>query len=262
MNRILLIGLVFALFGSAGTPPQDPSSYDSRRAADVTRCKGIDSSAYQTGLFMNPDGYRSFYLRSQCFQETAIRYRDDRLCSNVRRRYALTSSSWGYSASRCRALVKEGRTADDKVVDDLKARYARGHLTLRDFELKLNGNGRDFDVLPAFSGGPGAGYSMTIDAIPPRGAPVLIFRNGYFLDATSIMNIYVRREDARQRFPALPQEGPQRLRVTITLSMPVGNNDAVWNDAFIERAFPARERSQAITKDVVIPPMRPPRTPR
>lgn len=233
--------------------------YDERRALDVKRCEGIDPSAYQTGLGMNPDGYRSFYLRSQCFQETAVRYRDGRLCANVRRRYALTSSSWGYSASRCRALVEDGRAADRKVVDDLKARYARGHLVLRDFELKLNGNGRDFDVLPTLSGGPGAGYALTVEALRSGGAPVVIFRNGYFLDSTSMMRLYVRREDVLQKFPALAADRPQRLRMTITLSMPLGNNDAVWSDAFVEGAFPARERSQAITKDVAIPPILPPR---
>lgn len=42
------------------------NDYEELKAAASQRCSAIDASAYQTGLLFNPDGYRSFYLRSQC----------------------------------------------------------------------------------------------------------------------------------------------------------------------------------------------------
>jgi len=51
-----------------GWPPTPAAasggSYDDMRSAAVKRCEAIDPSQYQTALFFNPDGYRSYYVRS------------------------------------------------------------------------------------------------------------------------------------------------------------------------------------------------------
>src|SRR3569832_2506943 len=87
------------------------SDYDQRRAAALTECANISWSEHQTGLIMNPDGYRSYYVRSQCLQNSAVHFRDASLCSEVRRRWSIFSS-WGISTSNCRKLVAEKINSD------------------------------------------------------------------------------------------------------------------------------------------------------
>src|SRR4026208_1150783 len=79
------------------TVQSPPSSYDTAKTAAVKTCDAIDANEYQTGLALNPDGYRSYYRPSQCFQTTAVQFRDRTLCDRVRQRRALLSSSGGYS---------------------------------------------------------------------------------------------------------------------------------------------------------------------
>src|SRR5689334_14486427 len=72
-------------------------TYDAARAAAVKACEAISAKDYQSGLAFNPDGYRSYYVRSECLQRTAIQFRDLALCDGVTQRRALLWSSWGYS---------------------------------------------------------------------------------------------------------------------------------------------------------------------
>jgi hypothetical protein len=80
-------------------------TYDAARGAAIRTCDAIDAGEYQTGLAFNPDGYRSFYVRSECLQKAAVHFRDLAVCDRVRQRRALFSSSWGYSPANCRTLV-------------------------------------------------------------------------------------------------------------------------------------------------------------
>src|SRR5262245_61685903 len=88
------------------------ASYDELRSAAVSRCTMIDPAEYQSGLAFNPEGYRSYYVRSNCFQNAAAQFRDESLCTHVKQRHSLLFSSWGYSAERCRQLVDEAAAAD------------------------------------------------------------------------------------------------------------------------------------------------------
>ena len=71
-------------------------SYAELKSAAVKQCQAIDPAEYQTGLGSNPEGYRSYYVRSACFQQVAAEFRDEALCAEVRRG-SLLSSSWAYS---------------------------------------------------------------------------------------------------------------------------------------------------------------------
>src|SRR5262245_25060379 len=97
-----------------------PPTYDTARAGALKACEAIDANQYQSGLAFNPDGYRSYYLRSQCLQQTAEQFRDLSLCDRVRQRRSLLSSSWGYSPGNCRTLVKHAVEADRKEIEDIK----------------------------------------------------------------------------------------------------------------------------------------------
>ena len=111
--------------------------YADARSKAVTACEAINPSQSQSGLIFNPDGYRSFYVRSKCFQEAAIEFRDRMLCAQVRERRSLLSSSWGYSAGRCRQLVAQGTATDRASLEAIKTAYVAGGILLRDFRVRF-----------------------------------------------------------------------------------------------------------------------------
>jgi hypothetical protein len=226
--------------------------YVEQRAAAVKRCEATDPAEYRTGLALNPDGYRSFYVRSACFQDAAVRFRDESLCAQVRQRWSLFSSSWGYSGSRCRNLVEEAVAGDRAYLEAERSRYRQGAVRLRDFRIERNGNGRDFDIVPAFEPGWAHGYRLRFEiAETAAGGSVLLDSSGYYLKGDDTIRAFVRQADIRQRFPAFELGRRYRVRATLTLSVATGRMGGVWSDAFVERVFPAAERSQTLLKDFV-----------
>ena len=228
------------------------ASYDELRLAAVKRCEAIDPAAYQSGLLFNPDGYRSYYVTSECFQRIAVEFRDETLCAQVRRRYSLFSSSWGYSQAQCSKRVREGIAADEKVLAEIKQRYQQGAVRLREFRLERNGNGRDFDIIPAFTGEYAHGYVLRLEILQPGAGQeaVLLHSSGYYVDGNSNLRVFLRREQIRQRFPGLGLGQPYTMRATLILDIGAGGQGGRWSDAFIERVFPARERSQSLDREV------------
>ena len=140
----ILVGLSCSVAAISG------ATYDELRAAAVKACQAIDPSQSRSGLFGNPDGYRSYYVQSECFQRAAVEFRDPALCSLVKRRLSFFSSSWGYSPPNCLKLVAEGVAADRAAIEDIKRKYLQAPVRLHDFRLERNGNGRDFDIIPVF----------------------------------------------------------------------------------------------------------------
>jgi hypothetical protein len=246
--RPAILALVALLIDVAEARAVD---YAELRARAVKACEAIDPSDSQSGLMFNPDGYRSYYVRSQCFQEAAIQFRDAALCGQVRQRWSLFSSSWGYTASRCRQLVTEGMARDRTELEAMKRAYAAGGMQLRDFRIVRNGNGRDFDIIPSFTGTYATGYTLTFEIVPGGSGPaILLHRMGYHVDEKSNMNFYVRQADIRQRFPGFSLNGTYIVRGTVTFDMGFGGQPGYWSPEFIERVFPARERSQSITREI------------
>lgn len=246
--RRAVLALIALLIGVAEARAVD---YAELRTRAIKACEAIDPSESQSGLLFNPDGYRSFYMRSKCFQEAAIQFRDATLCGQVRRRWSLFSSSWGYTADRCRQLVAEGTVRDRAALEEMKRAYVAGGMKMRDFRIVRNGNGRDFDILPAFAGTHATGYMLAFEILPDGSGPaILLHRLGYYVDEKSNLNIYVRQADIRQRFPAFSLNRSYTVRGTVTFDMGFGGQPGYWSPEFIERVFPLRERSQSITRAV------------
>lgn len=245
--------LIFAaLAGSLVEPGAAAGSgYVEMRAAAVKRCEAVDPAEYQTGLMLNPDGYRSYYVRSACFQRAAVEFRDASLCTQVKQRRSLFSSSWGYSRKHCRQLVVESVAADRKDFEEEKNRYRQGAVRLRDFRIERNGNGRDFDIVPAFEAGYAHGYMLRFEIVEGAAiGEVLLDSSGFYLSGNDNIRVFVRQADIRQRFSDFELGRPYRVRGTLTLSVATGRAGGRWSDAFVERVFPAAERSQAVVKDV------------
>ena len=60
------------------------SDYQNLLDQALANCEEIDSHNYQTGLWLNPDGYRSYYEKSACIQRAAIAFRAPSLCNKVK----------------------------------------------------------------------------------------------------------------------------------------------------------------------------------
>ena len=106
-------------------------TYDTAKAAAVKTCEGIDANESRSGLAFNPDGYRSYYVRSECLQKTSVQFRGPVLCDRVRQRRALLSSSWGYSPGNCRTLVGQAIDADRKEIPEIRREYVSRSMVLR-----------------------------------------------------------------------------------------------------------------------------------
>ena len=235
----------------AGPAVADGSRYAEMRGDAVKRCAAIDPSEYRSGLLFNPDGYRSLYVRSACFQDAAVSFRDDTLCAHVKQRRSLFSSSWGYSRRRCKKLVAEGEAADREALLQKKTRYERGAVTLRDFRIERNGNGRDFDIIPAFDPGEPGAYVLRFEIIETGVAmgSVLLDSSGFHLDGDDDIRIFVRQSDIKSRFGSFETGRIYRVRATLTLDVGNGGQGGWWSDAFIERVFPVGERTRALVGD-------------
>jgi len=243
MGGLLVAACVFATSNALAF------DYGDAHSKAVKTCEAIDASRSQSGLLFNPAGYRSYYERSKCFQEAAIQFRDRALCDQVRERRSLFSSSWGYTAARCRQLVADGVGADRAALETLKGGYAAGGIALSDVRIERNGNGRDFDIIPAFTGTFAHGYTLTFEIVTPSG-PALLHAAGYHLDATSRLRLYVRQSEIRERFPSFALDRTYSVRATVLLDVGFGGQAGYWSPAFVESVFPVRERSQSITRQI------------
>lgn len=131
----------------------------------MKKCEAVDPSECQSGLAFNPDGLRSYYARSECFQEAAKLFRDESLCEQVKERWSLLWSSWGYSKKQCLKVVAEGAAKDRKILDEMKSRQLAGGVKLRDFSIERNGNRRDFDIVPSFDRGEAHHYTLRVEIL-------------------------------------------------------------------------------------------------
>jgi hypothetical protein len=230
--------------------PQD-NNYDKLRAAALGKCQTVDAGEYQTGLFFNPEGYRSYFARSLCYQQAAAMFRDIALCASVKQRRALFSSSWGYSKSNCRKLIAEGIEKDGEALDRMKSRYEEGHVQLAGFHIERNGNGRDIDIIPEFSGAGEHAYELRFELLreDPAAPAVLLDVSGFYLTgAADNIRIYVRTSDIRRRFPGFALDRRWPVRATLVYSVGTGSQNGRWSPAFIERRFPVTARTQTLIR--------------
>ncbi len=216
---------------------------------EVGKCAEIKPGAYRSGLIMNPDGYRSYYERSACFQGLAVRLRDIALCDQVRRRWSLFGSSWGYSRKNCEKLVEEGLAKDRAHVAELRQKYNSGPVRLTDFRVVQNGNGRDYDIIPKFSAGLAHGYHLEF-RIVHEGNRFLLSESGFHLDGRNNIRMFEYRKDIEQRFPAFQPGSSYVVEGKLTLSIGTGNLGGRWSPEFITTEFPASVRSQKVTRRV------------
>jgi hypothetical protein len=223
------------------------NNYASLMSAATQHCEKIDPNESQSGLIFNPDGYRSYYAQSECFQNAAVQYRNISLCDRVRRRRSLFFSSWGISAAQCRKLVTEGIAADRAELQKEKQAANANPIRMRTFRIERNGNGRDYDIVPVFSDGSAHGYRLVYEILRAGQQPIMLQSNGYYVDPNANLRLFVRQADIRSRFPGFQPGSTYNVRATMIFSIGMGGPSGYWSDEFVESIFPLRERTQSIT---------------
>ena len=249
MRRRAKVILLALIIGPTAPTVVSAASYDELKAAALKQCQAVDPGAYQSGLLFNPEGYRSFYLRSECLQKIAVEFRDPSLCAQVKERPSLLSSSWGYSSAQCAKLVRGGIAADERALAEMKESYRQGAVRLSDFRVEKNGNGRDFDLIPSFAGNYAHGYVLRFEIVTGNQI-VLVHSAGYYLDGRNNLRIFLRQEEIRSRFAAFIPGQIYTMRATSIFDTGNGGQAGRWSEPFIERVFPLRERSQSIDREV------------
>jgi len=235
---------------SAAVSLAPAADYANERAAAVANCEAIDPGEARGGMIFNPDGHRSFYVRSECFQDAAVRFRDASLCDLVKQRWSLFGSSWGVSARQCRKEVEAGLEKDGAEIRALEADYAEGHIELVDFTVERNGNGRDFDIIPRFHGTSPHGYTLSFSLVD--GARTVEFhRSGYHLRGVGDqIRIYVPAESLRAALPGFSLDQAYVVKAVLELSIGRGGPGGRRSEAFVDDEFPPAARTQVMTRTV------------
>jgi hypothetical protein len=227
----------------------EAGDYESRLAAALARCEQIPAMESHTGLIFNPDGYRSYYGRSACYQRLAVDFRDADFCEKVYRRYALFSSSWGYSEKNCRRLVREAVVGDRAEIERLKDAYSRAPVLAVDFKLQRNGNGRDFDLKPVFTDGFASGYSLEFLLLNSANEWISIYKQGVHLGSSEQrLNFYIKKGDIVALLPEFDDGQTYLMALDIIAAVPMGRGNARWPEAWLEQVWPQAERSQRLTR--------------
>jgi hypothetical protein len=132
----------------------------------------------------------------------------------------------------------------------MPTRYQRGAVRLRDFRLERNGNGRHFDIVPSFAGDYAHGYIFRAELFQGSQQTALLHSSGYYVDGSSDLRIFLPLEEIRAQCPNFAPGRRYTVRATLILDIGTGGQSGRWSDAFIERVFPVRERSQTVTREI------------
>ncbi len=84
----------------------------SNNITGVETCREMSHLSFRTWLFFNPKGRQTYYLRSECFQQMAVRERDESLCNEVVERKSLYFNGSGVSPGACREAVLKQKQPD------------------------------------------------------------------------------------------------------------------------------------------------------
>ena len=73
-------------------------------------CEALPRRAYVSGLIFNPKDRQTFYVRSHCYYEAAVRDTNQALCARVREKWHLFLGGSYYREAGCRAAVARLRS--------------------------------------------------------------------------------------------------------------------------------------------------------
>ncbi len=223
------------------------ADYRERLAAAKARCETIPARKSHTALWFNPEGYRSYYERSMCYQELALHFRQPQFCQRVRQRRSLFGSSWGYSEQQCGKLVRQAISQDAASIEKLRDIYIHNPVQLIGVKLRQDGNGRDLDVLPVFSAGARQAYRFSVFIVDARGQRHRLIEQAFSLgQAKPSIVLFVKRGKVMRAAPGFSPSAPKLWVFELELVLPAGRGQALWPPAWLENRWPRAQRVQAV----------------
>ena len=248
--RSCILAVAIPAIGMVACAQAGENFYETERASALKACAAIDPEAYESGLAFNPDGYRSYYKRSECLQAAAARFREEPLCKEVKERWSLLWSSWAFSEKRCRELVAQGIAKDRPLIEAIRRGYAARPVKVVNFRLQ-NNQGLNYTLYPKLEPGYQYRYTLRFELVAPDapGGAVLFGTYAGPLSGIEALGINATVADLRQRFPAFAPGHSYRVRATAVLEVPNGGASLMWSETFIEKYFPRAERTQVMEKD-------------
>lgn len=84
---------------------------DSFKTYNTALCERLPRRAYVSGLIFNPNDRQTYYVRSMCYYEVAVRERDAAMCERVREKSHLFLDGSYFRADHCRAAVERAKTS-------------------------------------------------------------------------------------------------------------------------------------------------------
>jgi hypothetical protein len=185
-----------------------------RLHAATLHCNNIPSQEYETALIFNPPGMQTLYPRSVCFQELAVKLRDDSLCDSVKERKSLFFDGSGISGEKCRQLVQEQVSRDRTIGSQIKDIYRVAGVSF-----ERNGNDKDVDVKIIASGSYRHTYNVTIALVStPDKAERIVYRNDHFFGpGAEKLVLYIPQPVILSALMGRPLENPCRVRTRLTL---------------------------------------------
>ena len=234
------------------------ADYQEQLERMVANCEQIPAFKSHSGLVLNPEGYQAYWERSACYQKLAIRFRKSSYCEKVFQRYALFSSSWGYSKKTCKKRVAEEREKDKAYLLSLRDQFARTPVILVDLDIIKNGNGKDFDVIPLFTWGYKSSYEMTLSLIDEQAERYDIAKTSFLLgEDRPDIRWFIRRQMFEDAMPGFDDKEQYIVESRLTASVSVGRSNSVWDPNWIESVWPRKERSMVFSRLKVIKPWQP-----
>lgn len=221
------------------------ADYADDAASARARCEAIDPKASVSGLWLNPDGYQAYYAQSECYQRFAIQFRQLSACDHVREKWALFSSTWGYSESNCRAEVEKGIASDTEELRSLRRAYLANPVRLTALTIERNGNGRDYDFIPSIGHGFRHAYHLSIWAIVDAKRYPLT-QQGFHLSGGENLRLFETSEELAARVPGFSPPKTLAVEADLVLDIGTGGYGTRWSPEFIAREFPRNERRQTI----------------
>jgi hypothetical protein len=123
----------------------------------------------------------------------------------------------------------------------------------RPVRIEREGNGRDIDLIAAFSGEGAHVYEPRFEILREAyAAPPVLIDASRFSPKGTIDNIrvYVRTADMRRRFPGFALNQTWPVCATLVYSAGTGTYQGQWSSAYIESRFPLKERTQTLTREI------------
>src|SRR5258706_2004133 len=217
----ILIGSTSAQFAFSAESELDRQT---RRARE--ECEAIPASRYVTGLIGSGHGSQTYFDRSVCFLRLAVLIRASELCEQVIERKSVLFDGSDFTRSRC--LHDVGKVIDQ---DISMARRLGARQRIDRIDLRQNGNGRDYDVVIATSGGAPGSYRLAISLIDKTGAERTLHANPQQPMGTDSgsLNILVRRSSVDDAMGGELSRDEAMVRISLELTARTLDNRAVYS---------------------------------